>query len=83
MFGVKKVFDPVFLERPLESTLAELETYGRPRLSKQETGWYCAIEMLTTVQGMDAKIASDFAQQSPSHAATQCLMRVQAAMATR
>lgn len=66
--------------KSLEEMLYALTKYGKPRLSHDGKGWYCAVEMYVTAAGVDFKVASDFGCNSPMSAATQCASRLDKAL---
>lgn len=64
----------------LEEMLLELAKYGKPRLSHDGDGWYCAVEMYVSASGVDFKVASEFGRPSPIAAARQCAQRLDKAL---
>lgn len=61
----------------LESILASLAKYGRPRLGLYDGGWYCTVDMFVTGDGVEFKIASEFKNPTPLQAAFVCWERLQ------
>ena len=61
---------------PLETMLVALLKYGKPRISHDGFGWYCAVEMYVAAKGVNFKVASDFSNPTPSHAVKQCAERL-------
>lgn len=64
----------------LEEMLLALAKYGKPRISHDGSGWYCAIEMYVSSSGVDFKVASEFGCSSPMAAALQCASRLDKAI---
>lgn len=65
----------------LEDQLIALSAYGKPRISHDGGGWYCAIDMYVSAAGVDFKVASDFSRPSPRSAAEQCAERLRKTLA--
>jgi len=55
--------------------LDELAKVGKPRLSRQDTGWFAAVE-LPAPAGVQAVVRSDFSHPTHRSALTQLLARV-------
>lgn len=66
--------------KTLEELLLALAKYGKPRLSHDGSGWYCAVEMYVSSSGVDFKVASEFGRPSPIGAAMQCASRLDKAL---
>lgn len=64
----------------LEDVLDYLSRFGLPRLSKQRSGWFCAVELTASHEGVESKVASDFGMPSTIKAAQVCRDRLVAAM---
>ena len=60
----------------LEDYLSALSRYGNPRLSKQNNGWYCIVEMFVSGSGVQFDVKSEFGNPTPKDAAKQCLTRM-------
>lgn len=66
--------------KTLEEMLMALAKHGKPRLSHDGGGWYCAVEMYVCASGVDFKVASEFSRPSPMAAAQQCAQRLDKAL---
>ena len=60
----------------LEQLLTHMSKWGKPRLSKQDSGWYCAIEVFVTPTGVQFKVDSEFDNKTPHDASCQCYDRL-------
>lgn len=56
-----------------DEAFAELLKHGKPRLSKQNGGWYANIEMFVTGEGVDFTIKTGFDEDSPNAAVNELL----------
>lgn len=64
----------------LEQMLLALTKYGKPHLSHDGDGWYCAVAMYVSSAGVNFKVASEFGRSSPMAAAQQCAQRLDKAL---
>lgn len=64
----------------LEDLLLLMVRWGKPRLSKQSDGWYCAVDVTVNAKGVEFKVQSDFDHESPFHAASDCHARLMVAL---
>lgn len=64
----------------LEETLNQLNSYGLPRLSRMDRGWFCTTEMFVSAKGAKVEIKSEFDHPSALAAAQTCLERVSAVL---
>lgn len=64
----------------LEDLLLLMVRWGKPRLSKQSDGWYCAVDVTVNAKGVEFKVQSDFNHESPFHAASDCHARLMVAL---
>ncbi len=60
----------------LEDCLLMLAQYGRPRLSKQDSGWYCTIKMFVVGKGVEFEISSEFKHHTPLEAVNTVILRL-------
>lgn len=67
-------FDPNY--HGIDKCLFELERYGRPMLSKMDSGWYCKVDVFVTGKGTEFKVRSDFGCKFPKLAVNQCYNRL-------
>lgn len=57
---------------PLDECLERLEKYGEPRLSKNDIGWHCAIDVFVTGEGVRFEVKTGFREKTPTGAANLC-----------
>jgi hypothetical protein len=64
----------------LESMLQKLCIVGKPRVSRMDDGWVCAVDMHVAAAGTEFKIRSEFDCETAFKAAQQCTERVVATL---
>jgi hypothetical protein len=67
-------------ESNLEDALENLCRVGKPRVSRMDDGWVCAVDMHVSAAGTEFKIRSEFDCGTPFEAAQQCTERVVATL---
>ena len=72
--------EPTPSDFDLSSELVGLCKYGKPRLSLQERGWHCFIEMNTNAEGASFDVRSEFDHPSPEDALIVCKARAELAV---
>lgn len=60
----------------LESILSELERYGLPNVSRQDSGWCARLKIHTALPGQDFDVWSEFGHATPLAAALQVRERL-------
>jgi len=63
-----------------DAILARLEKHGHPNLVKSSRGWWCFIEVLVPVVGVNLSIKSESNHRTPLAAAEQCEARLELAL---
>ena len=66
----------------LNALLMSCDRYGEIRVSRITGGWYSSIDMNTNTTGAQFKIASEFKHKTPVDAVTECIKRMNEALAT-
>ena len=67
----------IHIDNTLEQTLDALCVYGKPRLHKMDSGWYCVTEcFLYGCKGGNLDVKSDFGKPTALSAALECHERV-------
>ena len=64
----------------LDELLQSTHKYGKCRVSRHDTGWYCCIEMNTNTTGTSFEVKSRFDHPTPIEAVTICIERMHAAL---
>jgi hypothetical protein len=64
----------------VETMLEQLCRVGKPRVSRMNDGWLCAVDMHVSAAGTEFKIRSEFDCGTPFEAAQQCTERVVATL---
>lgn len=60
----------------VETMLEQLCRVGKPRISRMDDGWVCAVDMHVATAGTEFKIRSEFDCETAFKAAQQCTERV-------
>ncbi len=60
----------------VEMMLIQLCRVGKPRISRIDNSWVCAVDMHVAAAGTEFKIRSEFDCETPFKAAQQCTERV-------
>jgi hypothetical protein len=60
----------------VEMMLTQLCRVGKPRISRMDDGWVCAVDMHVAAAGTEFKIRSEFDCETAFKAAQQCTERV-------
>lgn len=60
----------------IESGMLKLAEYGKPRLVRTTSGWYCCIEMFVQGKGVQFEISSEFHEATMLKAVQVCIERV-------
>jgi hypothetical protein len=68
-------------EASLEDILMRLAQFGKPRVSRFNSGWYCAVDMHVATLGTSIEIKSDFSLKTPGEAVRQCEERLKEMLA--
>ncbi len=70
-------FEEICATTDLESSLNSLCSFGQPKLSKMDNGWYCRIDMFVSSEGASFEIQSNFDHKTPSDAVNTLIERLQ------
>lgn len=65
----------------LEDVLDCLSQIGKPRVARLQQGWFCVVELNTTLAGVAGEVRSDFGHVSPMAAAYETRERARALFA--
>lgn len=65
-------------ELELDQALEVLCQWGRPKLFRMPSGWYCFVDIGVDAQGTLVTVDSDTHHESPTLAARECLKRARA-----
>ena len=65
----------------LEKTLELLAQFGKPRISKHDRGWTCAVDMFVAGKGIAFEVKSDCDHPTPIEAAHVCEERLRLVLA--